>query len=293
MSISEHSRTPFPPQSDVRPQQNWLPILVVLGVLGGGIGWVVCSQPLPIREGAIAVNVPAPEVPTAIQSDTLPVLREPLTFTDIPEGHWAKPYIDELTARGIVNGLPNGSYAPDQPMTRAELAVQVAQAFDQAPKAPVQSFTDVPADFWATETIDRAVTTGFMKGYPNAVFKPSQTLTRMEALITLATGLALTEVSSPDITLQSYQDWQQTPAWAKPKVAATVEADMVSAPMGENPQLRPNDPATRAEVTVMLYQSLVYLGRIEPIEAIQSTSSESQSASLNPVFACQQLMHSI
>ncbi|MEM0979045.1 MAG: S-layer homology domain-containing protein [Cyanobacteria bacterium P01_H01_bin.58] len=276
MSISEHSRIPFPPQSPARPSHNWLPILVVLGVLGGGIGWMVCSQPLPIREGTIAVNVPEPQVPTVIQSDTLPMLREPLTFADIPEGHWAKSYIDELTARGIIDGLPDGSYAPNRPMTRAELAVQVAQAFDQVPKVSVQSFTDVPADFWAAETIDRAVTTGFMKGYPNAVFKPSQTLTRMEALITLATGLALTEVASPDRTLQSYQDWQQTPAWAQPKVAAAIEAGMIAAPTGENPQLRPNDPATRAEVTVMLYQSLVYLGRIEPIEATQSIFSESQ-----------------
>lgn len=251
-----------------------MPILVVIGVFGGGLGWLVCSQPLPLKEQAIAVNAPERETPTPVQIDTLPILREPLIFSDIPAGHWAKPYIDELTVRGIVNGLPDGSYAPNRPMTRAELAVQVATAFNEAIKAPDQSFTDVPADFWAADTIKRAVKTGFMKGYPNSAFKPGQTLTRTEALITLATGLGLAEATASDTTLQGYQDWQQIPTWARSKIAATVEANLVAAPISDTSQLRPNEPATRAEVTVMLYNSLVYRGRIQPIEATNATSSK-------------------
>lgn len=274
MSTSEHSHTPWSPPSRQRSHQNWLPILVVIGVFGGGLGWLVCSQPLPLKEQAIAVNAPERETPTPVQIDTLPILREPLIFSDIPAGHWAKPYIDELTVRGIVNGLPDGSYAPNRPMTRAELAVQVATAFNEAIKAPDQSFTDVPADFWAADTIKRAVKTGFMKGYPNSAFKPGQTLTRTEALITLATGLGLAEATASDTTLQGYQDWQQIPTWARSKIAATVEANLVAAPISDASQLRPNEPATRAEVTVMLYNSLVYRGRIQPIEATNATSSK-------------------
>ncbi len=214
-----------------------------------------------------SVEVPEPRVPEDIATNDEAPAREPLAFSDLPEDHWGKPYIDALTARGVLNGLPDGTYAPDRPMTRAELAVQVAQAFDVNRELPSETFTDIPDDYWAAETIDEAVTTGFMTGYPNDVFQPDQTVPRTQVLVTLATGLDLaTDGITTTEVLQPYEDQSEIPAWATAKVASAIEAGLIDASPDTTTQLRPNTPATRAEVAAMLYNALLFIGEVEPIE---------------------------
>lgn len=222
------------------------------------------EQPAEEPETTDSVTVPEPTLPEDIAANGNPQIREPLVFSDLPEDHWGKPYIDTLTALGILNGLPDGTYAPDRPMTRAELAVQVAQAFAIDRGLPSETFTDIPTDYWAAATIDEAVTTGFMTGYPNNVFQPDQTVPRAQVLVTLATGLTLPEASAE--VLQSYEDQSAIPAWARAKVAAAIDAGLIDTSPDTTSQLRPNEPATRAEVAAMLHSALVRLGRVEPIE---------------------------
>ena len=213
-----------------------------------------------------SVAVPEPVVPEGVTEGTLIPLRDPLVFSDLPDDHWGKPYIDSLTALGILNGFPDGSYAPDRPMTRAELAVQVAQAFDLESTLPAETFTDVPEGYWAASTIEEAVTTGFMKGYPNSVFQPDQTVPRVQVLVTLATGLTLPDASTPENTLQQYNDQTAIPEWARTKVASAVNSGLIGVASDDSIDMRPNAPATRAEVAAMLHSALVYLGKVEPIE---------------------------
>ena len=213
-----------------------------------------------------SITVPEPRVPEDIAAGILTPQREPLVFSDLPDDHWGKPYIDALTALGILNGFPDGSYAPDSPMTRAELAVQVAQAFDVESTLPSETFTDIPEGYWAAITIDEAVTTGFMRGYPNDVFQPEQTVPRVQVLVTLATGLTLSEASQPNTALQQYDDQATIPEWARAKVASAIDSGVISTSSEGPIALRPNTPATRAEVAAMLHSALVYLGKVEPIE---------------------------
>ena len=210
-----------------------------------------------------SVRVPDPPQQD-VAADSAAPIREPLTFPDLPEGHWAKPYIDDLTARGILNGLPDGTYAPDRPMTRAELAVQVAQAFDINKGLPSETFNDIPADYWAAANIDKAVTTGFMSGYPDENFQPDQTVPRTQVLVTLVTGLDIKEASTE--VLQAYGDEPEIPDWAKAKVASGIDYGLIANEPESNGQLRPEASATRAEVAAMLHNALVRLGKIDPIE---------------------------
>ena len=45
-----------------------------------------------------------------------------MRFKDVPEQHWAYKAIEELAERGIINGYPDGSFRPDESVTRAEIA---------------------------------------------------------------------------------------------------------------------------------------------------------------------------
>jgi hypothetical protein len=87
---------------------------------------------------------------------------------DVPEDFWAYPFITVLAERGIVNGFPGGYFKPTEPVTRAEYAAILQEAFNQLPGTDNQTkYTDVPDTFWGVPAINRAVQTGFLRGYPD------------------------------------------------------------------------------------------------------------------------------
>ncbi len=51
-------------------------------------------------------------------------------FSDVGSDHWAYDYISYCQAEGIVQGYPDGSYRPAVEVTRDQMAVYVARAFD-------------------------------------------------------------------------------------------------------------------------------------------------------------------
>ncbi|MEY2976700.1 MAG: hypothetical protein RLZZ435_838 [Cyanobacteriota bacterium] len=59
------------------------------------------------------------------QPQTIPPLF--FTFLDVPQGYWARDFITPLVNRGILQGFPDGSFRPNQTMTRAEFAVLLSQ----------------------------------------------------------------------------------------------------------------------------------------------------------------------
>lgn len=275
--------------SRLRKSDDWMALLMVFGVLGGAVGWFFAGGLFSPNEETVTqtsndnflsveslssesiyssgpIEVPEPHVPDSEGITALPVIRSALSFTDVPEDYWAKPYIDALTARGVLNGLPNGTYAPDRPMTRAELAVQVANAFEIEPVRTKNPFKDVPDTYWGKLAIDEAVSTGFMAGYPDDVFRPSQTVSRLETVVSLATGLSLSQTPSSEKLLEQYLDQSAIPVWAQSKVAAAIAVDILTPSALPKEQLRPQDPATRAEVAVLIYKALAYMGKVQPIE---------------------------
>jgi len=209
--------------------------------------------------------VPAPLVPDDPRPSHLQPTRAPRAFADLAEDYWAKPYIDALTAREVLSGLPDGTFAPDRPLSRAELAAQIAKAFTMTPQTASKSFNDLPSDYWATDPIQQAVAMGFMTGYPNSEFRPTQVVTRLQVLVALATGLSLPATTASQQQLQQYADWQAVPPWAREQVGAAIQAGIIRPQPNAESRLRPNDPATRAEVATLIYSALAYLGSVEAI----------------------------
>jgi len=215
--------------------------------------------PLPIQ-----TPVPTPS-PTPVAPST-PAPAKPVSFIDVPQDYWARPFIDALSARGIVNGLTTGYFQPDKPVSRAEFAAMLQQAFDKTPGQTTTEFKDVPSNLWAAPAIDKATKTGFLNGYPGNIFQPQQQIPRVQVLVALATGLNLTAKSLPSQTLQTYQDAAQIPKYAVEKIAAATETGLV-VDYPNQKVLNPNQNATRAEVAAMIYQALVHAGEAQPIQS--------------------------
>jgi parallel beta-helix repeat protein len=177
-------------------------------------------------------------------------------------GHWAAPFIEILVNQGVMGGLPDGSFAPDAAINRAQYATVVSKAFNLSPGAKVADFTDVKSDFWAAAAINAAASNGFVSGFPDKTFRPSQNITKIQAIIALVNGLKLNG-GSPSL-LSVYSDRASVPSYAINAIAtATSSLMVVNYPQTEF--LQPLQEITRAEVAVLIYQALVLQGKFKPI----------------------------
>ncbi|BAU63940.1 beta-Ig-H3/fasciclin [Stanieria sp. NIES-3757] len=189
-------------------------------------------------------------------------------FTDVDNNYWAYPFIQNLAAQNLIAGFPDGSFQPDQLLTRAQAAVMIQKAFE-LPILEVQEarFSDVPVNHWAAPAIESAYTENFVSAYPNNFFLPDQSILKVELIDYLTSGLKLTSTGSAvDVVNTNYTDAQQIPVYAIDEVAAATEANMVV----NYPDIKtfnPQSPVTRAEMVAHLYQTLVKLGKVQPISA--------------------------
>lgn len=185
------------------------------------------------------------------------------SFGDVPTTYWAYDYIEGLAKLNIITGFGNGSFRPDEPVTRAQFAAIIRQAFITNP-ASAQQFADVPANYWAAQPISAARSSGFLSGYPGNLFKPGQNIPRTQAFVSLANGLKY--ASNNPQRLTAYTDSNEIPAYARSAVAAADEAGIVvHYPFSD--KLEPNRNATRADVAAFVYQALVKQGRATAVAA--------------------------
>lgn len=186
-------------------------------------------------------------------------------FYDVPGNYWAQGFIQELAARNVIKGFPDGSFRPNEPVTRAQFAAMVSNAFNQAQKRPAVNFADVSSNYWGATAIQEAYTSGFMAGYPGLRFNPDQNIPRVQVLVSLANGLNYT-TSNEAILQQSYQDAYSIPDYARPSVAAATQNQLVVNYPNVN-YLNPNETATRADVAAFIYQALNRSGQVGTISS--------------------------
>lgn len=177
-------------------------------------------------------------------------------FSDT-QGHWAQSCIQSLAQRNIINGYPNGEFRPNAPVTRAEYATMVVNAFPKAKRdRNARSFSDVQSNYWAANAIRTASQTGFLTGYPSGEFRPTQQIPRTQVLVSLNNGLAYTPTGSVNATLgNTYADASAIPSYARGAIAAATQNQLV-VNYPDVRYLNPNSRATRAEVATFLCQAL-------------------------------------
>lgn len=188
------------------------------------------------------------------------------SFSDVSTSYWAHDYIEGLATASIISGFGDGTFRPNDPVTRAQFAAILRQAFLQSQPTTAQLFKDVPTNYWATDAIAAARSAGFLSGYPNNTFKPDDRILRVQALVSLANGLKYPAGNLS--ALSNYKDADTVPAYAQPSTAAAAQANLIiSYPAPD--QISPNRAASRAEVAAFVYQALVKAGRVNPIAVKQ------------------------
>ena len=101
------------------------------------------------------------------------------SYSDVSAGQWYNNAVSTMTSAGIVNGYPDGTFRPNAPITRAEMAKIIA-LFAKLDKT-ADRFPDT-AGHWAEAYIRLAAGNGWIEGYPDGTFRPNQSITRAETV---------------------------------------------------------------------------------------------------------------
>ena len=205
----------------------------------------------------------------------------PSQFSDL-SNHWGAAFIQGLVTRGLILGFPDGTFKPEASITRAEYAAIIAKTFDLPRQRGTGTgvFADVATDFWANSAIRAAAGMGFVSGFPDGTFRPQQALTRVQALVSLVSGLGLSG-GNPDILL-FYSDRAQIPSYATEAIATATQRRLVVNYPQSN-QLEPMRDITRAEIAALIYQALVATGRAEAIASSYIVNPEPYMASFSDI----------
>lgn len=178
----------------------------------------------------------------------------PRTFPDAADSPFARE-IDTLAAYQLLSGYEDGTFRPDNTVTRAEFCAMIASALNLPANASALSFSDTSADAWYAAGVSAMAARGFVFGYSDGTFRPNAAITYEEMVTVLSSvaawcsmdGYALSQesLSAPDwAQYHDFSDWAQAPA---------RNLDQLGALVGE---LSPGDSGTR-EVAAGLLCSLM------------------------------------
>ena len=187
-------------------------------------------------------------------------------FSDVSSSYWAKPFIERVAREGVMAGFADGTFKPEQTVTRAQFATILRSAFSEDPVRKGRAFKDVPAKYWGNAAITKAYTTGFMSGYPDNTFRPEQKITKAQTLTFLSNGLQLEPPKRLKRLLSVYRDADEITEENRIGVAAATEKGLV-VNYPKTAFLNPNDEVTRADVAAAIYQALVSQGKLSALPA--------------------------
>ena len=168
-------------------------------------------------------------------------------------GHFAQQHMESFMARGFINGFPDGTVRPNNPITRAEFYTLVNRAFGFMQLAPI-GFSDVRPDAWYFQEISRAQAAGYILAGTQAL--PNQQITREEAAVVIhrISGLTPFEAGAGQFNDVPF-------AWTRPYIGAVVSAGFMQGfPDGS---FRPHAPITRGEAVVVLTRAMNRVGGLD------------------------------
>ncbi len=179
-------------------------------------------------------------------------------YSDMDENHWAYKQIKTLSDSGVLVGYPDGSFQPDENVTRAEFASMAIKALGQEHTNVVQpiNYSDVSLTYWAYDSIQKAVYFDLISNDKTAeLFRPEDSVSRAETISIAVNALTTEQISeqkAKDI-LRTYQDAASVSADFLIAAGKAEILNMITIEPSRKGYLDAERPATRAEVAAILY----------------------------------------
>ena len=127
------------------------------------------------------------------------------SYADVLDTHWAHPYIEDVTEKGIMNGVDDKNFAPEDAMTRAMFVTVLARLSGDT-FTEQTSFSDVPAGQWYSAAVSWAAENGIVLGYPDGTFAPDKAVSREDAMTLLVRFAGWKALTLPEGGELTYAD---------------------------------------------------------------------------------------
>jgi len=178
-----------------------------------------------------------------------------VTLSDVNQVTWAQESIQFMIDKGFISGYSNGTFMPQNVITRAEL-ITIINKMNNFTEEKIISFNDVKSSDWYHKEVAKAVYAGVANGFPDNTFKPNDAVTREQVAVIL-NNLYGFENKTDVFTIL---DFNNISSWAKDAVGNIVGSGIMKGyPDGK---FLGKNPITRAEVAVVLNKIYEKFGQV-------------------------------
>lgn len=179
-------------------------------------------------------------------------------FSDMNQAAWADLAVSELSKRGIINGVGDGTFQPQRAVTREEFVKIVVEAFGFGTGAAAANFSDVSAQEWYYPYVASATQLGIVGGSGDGSFGTGRAITReeMAAMICRAAAAKGLELKATK-EKTDFTDNSTISDWALDNVYTLQQAGVISG-MGDG-SFAPAQQCTRAEAAKVVYELTKYM----------------------------------
>lgn len=168
-----------------------------------------------------------------------------ITFSDLAGSEWYAGAVAYVSGSGLMNGLGDGRFGPNDLLSRAMLA-QILYNREGKPAGAESTFDDVAGDAWYAPAVAWAADAGIVTGYGGS-FIPDGNLTREQLAVMLYRYAGSPETAG---SLAQFSDVAAVSSYAEEALRWVVEHGILAGT--DNAVLDPQGEATRAEVAVVL-----------------------------------------
>ncbi|ADH98355.1 S-layer homology domain-containing protein [Salisediminibacterium selenitireducens] len=170
------------------------------------------------------------------------------TFTDLNEGYRFYEEIAFLSGMEVINGYLDGSFAPDDTVTRAAAATMIGRALDLDGSQRDTDFPDVRDGNNASGFIQAAADLGIIQGFPDGTFRPNEPVTRGQMAIFIARAFDMETQAEMDFT-------DMVPSMAAYESVGMILHEDITQGFPDG-TYRPDDAVTRGQFSAFLSRTL-------------------------------------
>ncbi len=185
---------------------------------------------------------------TEVEGANADITKASVSFSDI-DSHWSKEWVESAYDLGFVSGYKDGTFKPDNPVTRAEFSTMLNKAL-KIEITGKYNFSDIGGSDWFYNEVQKSVAAGFFSGYENNTFRPNNPITRQEVAKVVSGAITTGNIDGEGATL--LKDYNTIQEWAKESVNAVYNKGYILGYLDKT--YLPSRSLTRGEAAKIIFE---------------------------------------
>lgn len=180
-----------------------------------------------------------------------------LAYSDV-SGHWAENSINTLSKINVIEGYSDGSFKPNNNMTRAELVTVVNRLLKNS-NVSNKYIPDNNENEWFYNEIRKGIASGIIEGNSSGYVKPNDFVTREEAILILQRAFCENTDSN---AISNFSDSNKVSSWAKDSFNTFLNKGYVTG--YKDNTIKPKSKITRAELITIInriFEQIIFFGK--------------------------------